>query len=53
MVVVAREAMSLGRWRQAEGVFSDRDRAVLAYVDEMTLQVHVQVHEARRSTGGG
>eukprot|EP00624_Nannochloropsis_granulata_P004754 evm.model.NODE_3380_length_15587_cov_23.568743.4 len=42
----AAEAEALGDWRGegARGFFGDRDKAVLAYVDEMTR--HVQVQQA-------
>ncbi|GAB5034376.1 maleylacetate reductase [Nannochloropsis oceanica] len=44
------EAEALGDWQgeAARGIFGDRDKAVLAYVDEMTR--HVQVQQATAET---
>lgn len=47
------QARWLGRWQSApEGVWDERDRAVLQYVDEMTRAVQVSEPTARRVRAG-
>lgn len=44
-----KEADALGRWRDATEVFNEKDQAVLAYVDEMTRNVHVADEVAKEA----